>query len=98
MIHAILLKRVSLGFLCLSQLCFSQASLSKGTPPTSIHIDARKTLHVIPRTIYGTFLEPIGNSTYNGLWSEILENPSFEEGLWSAAGVRRMTEAEPALI
>ena len=27
----------------------------------------------IPRTIFGTFLEPIGNSTYNGLWAEILE-------------------------
>ena len=35
---------------------------------------------------------------YNGLWAEILENPSFEENLWSAANVRRMTESEPALL
>lgn len=66
---------------------------------TAIDIDAAKPAsYKIPRTIYGTFLEPIGNSTYNGLWAEILENPSFEENLWSAAGVRRMTEAEPSLI
>jgi alpha-L-arabinofuranosidase len=37
----------------------------------------------IPRTIFGTFLEPIGNSTYNGLWAELLQNSSFEAGLWS---------------
>jgi alpha-N-arabinofuranosidase len=24
----------------------------------------------IPRTIFGSFLEPIGNSTYNGLWAD----------------------------
>jgi alpha-N-arabinofuranosidase len=76
--------------------CTLAASLSA---QTAIDVDAAKpAAYKIPRTIYGTFLEPIGNSTYNGLWSEILENPSFEEGLWSAAGVRRMTEAEPALI
>ncbi len=66
---------------------------------TKIEIDASKpAAYQIPRTIYGTFLEPIGNSTYNGLWAEILENPSFEENLWSAAGIRRMTEAEPSLV
>ncbi|MDQ6707630.1 MAG: hypothetical protein M3Z85_16840 [Acidobacteriota bacterium] len=66
---------------------------------TKIEIDASKpAAYQIPRAIYGTFLEPIGNSTYNGLWAEILENPSFEENLWSAAGIRRMTEAEPSLV
>ena len=42
-----------------------------------VEIDAGKVLHSIPRTIYGTFLEPIGHSTYGGLWAQILENPSF---------------------
>ncbi|MGI8991221.1 MAG: alpha-L-arabinofuranosidase C-terminal domain-containing protein [Bryobacteraceae bacterium] len=66
---------------------------------TTIEVDASKpAAYQIPRAIYGTFLEPIGNSTYNGLWAEILENPSFEENLWSAAGIRRMTEAEPSLV
>ncbi len=51
----------------------------------------------IPRTIYGSFLEPIGNSTYNGLWAEILQNPSLEENLWSARNVAEMVRDEPAL-
>jgi alpha-L-arabinofuranosidase len=51
----------------------------------------------IPRTIFGTFLEPIGNSTYNGLWAELLENPSMESGLWSPANVARMLRDRPEL-
>jgi alpha-N-arabinofuranosidase len=51
----------------------------------------------IPRTIFGSFLEPIGNSTYNGLWAEILQNPSLESGLWSAGNVSRMLHDEPSL-
>jgi alpha-N-arabinofuranosidase len=51
----------------------------------------------IPRTLFGTFLEPIGNSTYNGLWAEILENPSFEAGLWDVRHIETMVRAEPEL-
>ncbi len=51
----------------------------------------------IPRTIFGTFLEPIGNSTYNGLWAEVLQNPSLEEGLWSAQNVTEMLRERPEL-
>ena len=51
----------------------------------------------IPRTIFGTFLEPIGNSTYNGLWAEILENPSFESGLWSSQKIADMLHDRPEL-
>jgi alpha-N-arabinofuranosidase len=53
--------------------------------------------YTIPRTIFGTFLEPIGNSTYGGLWAQLLENPSFEENLWSVRGIQRKVEEEPAL-
>ncbi len=64
----------------------------------TIEIDAsHKAAYVIPRTIYGTFLEPIGNSIYGGLWAQLLENPSFEDNLWSADGIRRKLEREPAL-
>lgn len=52
----------------------------------------------IPRTIFSSFLEPIGNSTYNGLWAEIIQNPSFENGLWSTATVRNMVSADPELL
>ncbi len=51
----------------------------------------------IPPTIFGSFLEPIGNSTYNGLWAEVLQNPSFEENLWSAPAIAHMLTEEPAL-
>jgi alpha-N-arabinofuranosidase len=64
----------------------------------TIRIDANKsTGEPIPRTIFGTFLEPIGNSSYNGLWAEILQNPSLEAGLWSAPHVVEMLKSDPAL-
>ena len=64
----------------------------------TINIDiARKADYTIPRTIFGTFHEPIGNSNYGGLWAQLLKNPSFEEILWSVRNVERMAENEPAL-
>ena len=78
----------------------SQSAISESAQPkpVTIRIDAaRRSSFDIPRTIFGSFLEPIGNSTYNGLWSEILQNPSFEENLWSARNVARMIEDEPTL-
>ncbi len=51
----------------------------------------------IPPTLFGSFLEPIGHSTYGGLWSELLENGSFEEGLWSAGAIARMIKERPEL-
>ena len=35
--------------------------------------------------------------TYGGLWSELLENGSFEEGLWSAGAIVRMIKEWPEL-
>ena len=65
-------------------LALSAAAFAQTQPPaeTIIQVDARKTAtYTVPRSIFGTFLEPIGNSTYNGLWTEILQNPSFEDSL-----------------
>lgn len=65
---------------------------------TTIRVNAAQSAGPeIPRTIFGTFLEPIGNSTYNGLWAEILENPSLEAGLWDARHVEQMLAAHPEL-
>ena len=65
---------------------------------TVIDVDAGKPLgYRIPRTIYGTFLEPIGKSIYGGLWAQILENPSFEDNLWNAAAIERMLQQQPDL-
>src|SRR6516165_8145497 len=64
----------------------------------TITIDASKPAsYKIPRTIFGTFLEPIGNSIYNGLWAELLENPSFEDNLWTAPNIRDMIHERPEL-
>ena len=70
-------------------LCAAGAYAADAT----IEIDAaRKASYKIPRTIFGTFLEPIGKSIYPGLWAQVLENPSFEDNLWSADSLRRRIE------
>lgn len=77
----------------------AQITIDQPIPPVAtIQVDANRSVgREIPRTIFGTFLEPIGNSTYNGLWAEILENPSLEMGLWDAAHVQQMLSAHPEL-
>src|ERR1700730_466836 len=74
-------------------------SASLQTNVTNMHINAEKTAgYRIPRTIFGSFLEPIANSTYGGLVAEVLENPSFEEGLWDVAHIKKMIAADPQLV
>lgn len=77
----------------------SQITVTQPIPQlATIDVDAGKVeIDPLPRTIFGTFLEPIGNSTYNGLWAEILENPSFEAGLWSPARIAEMLHDRPEL-
>ena len=74
--------------------CFRAFALQ---PDAVIQVDASKVQHPIPRTIYGTFLEPIGHSTYGGLWAQILDNPSFEENLWSPRQITEMLKERPEL-
>ncbi len=52
---------------------------------------------IIPSSLFGSFLEPIGHSTYGGLWADVIENGSLEEGLWSAGNVDAMLKARPQL-
>lgn len=83
------------SFLALALLAASAAAQPM---PATIEIDAaRPASYTIPRTIFGTFLEPIGRSIYPGLWAQELQNPSFEDNLWSAGQIRRMLDANPAL-
>jgi alpha-L-arabinofuranosidase len=83
------------GFLCTGLLAQSRRD---GRTEVTLRINASTTAdYKIPRSIFGTFLEPIGNSIYNGLWAQILQNPSFEDGLWSAKNVATMLSAEPML-
>lgn len=64
----------------------------------TVHVDANRDAGAkISPTIFGSFLEPIGNSTYGGLWAQILRNPSLEAGLWDAPHVRMMLHNHPEL-
>lgn len=76
-----------------------QITVDHPIPPiASIRVDAGQSSGTkIPRTIFGSFLEPIGNSTYNGLWAGLLQNPSLESGMWDAAHVAEMLKQTPAL-
>ena len=89
---------LSLCFLDRGQGC-AQMTESPAPANSVTHlVIARPAIHrVIPDTLFGSFLEPIGSSTYGGLWAQVLENSSFEEGLWSANHVSEMLRAKPEL-
>ena len=82
-----------------TQWVYAQTVVEQPIPSVAkITVDAANAdPETIPRSIFGTFLEPIGNSTYNGLWAEVLENPSFEAGLWSPQNVRQLLQERPEL-
>ena len=64
----------------------------------TIEIDTRKVVHEVPRTIFGGFMEPLRSSVYGGgIWAQLLENPSFEENLWSADALTHMVQGRPEL-
>ena len=65
--------------------------------PIEVRITRPATPEAIPTSVFGSFLEPIGKSTYGGLWADALENPSFESGLWSAGNVAKMLHSRPEL-
>jgi alpha-N-arabinofuranosidase len=79
-------------------LCTCPFAQSQPAAEIIVRIDVSKTANYsIPRSIFGTFLEPIGNSTYNGLWAELLRNPSFEDSLWDVKHVAEMVKDDPEL-
>ena len=74
----------------------SESSLGVQNRPIVIRVSRPDTRQDIAPTLFGSFLEPIGHSTYGGLWANVVENPSFEEGLWSAENLEALwnTNAE----
>ena len=63
-----------------------------------IEIDAQKVVHLVPRTVFGGFMEPLRSAIYTGgLWAQLLDNPSFEDNLWSAAAIVHMMQNRPEL-
>lgn len=67
------------------------------TKPVTIHVTRPSVPRPIPSSVFGSFLEPIGKSTYGGLWADVIENPSFEEGLWSVENIETLTRERPGL-
>ncbi len=63
----------------------------------AIHVTRPPVPRPIPGSVFGSFLEPIGKSTYGGLWADVVENPSFEEGLWSVENIDSLVQERPGL-
>jgi alpha-N-arabinofuranosidase len=62
-----------------------------------VHVSANGT-KIVPETLFGSFLEPIGNSINNGISAEILVNRSLEDGLWNHVNLENMFREQPELI
>jgi alpha-N-arabinofuranosidase len=76
----------------------AQITEVRGNPATvTVHVGAEGSERV-PDSIFGSFLEPIGNSINNGVVAEILVNGSLESGLWNHANLENMFRDEPDLI
>ncbi|GGH08184.1 alpha-L-arabinofuranosidase C-terminal domain-containing protein [Silvibacterium dinghuense] len=80
----------------------SSAQMSESAPlpagrPIAIRVSRPQTPQEIAPTLFSSFLEPIGHSTYGGLWADVVVNPSFEEGLWSAENLEEQWNADPDL-
>lgn len=75
-----------------------QIAVQIPTPPiVTVHIAASGSQQVSD-TIFGSFLEPIGNSINNGLVAEILVNRSLESGLWNRTNLEAMFTDQPELV
>ncbi len=77
----------------------AQITESASAANTLIHVRVSRPTESrsIPPELFGSFLEPIGHSTYGGLWADVIENPSFEEGMWSAGNAASLLAARPEL-
>jgi alpha-L-arabinofuranosidase len=94
----------SFTLLCLAILAVPHAmsQISESSPglqdePIVIRVSQPNTRQKIAPTLFGSFLEPIGHSTYGGLWANVVENPSFEVGLWSAENLEMLWNSRPEL-
>jgi len=77
---------------------YAQVSPSRPMPATvTVHIGAEGTERVTD-TIFGSFLEPIGNSINNGIAAEVLVNGSLESGLWNHTNLENLFREQPELI
>jgi alpha-N-arabinofuranosidase len=77
---------------------WGQISVARPMPATvTVHV-APTGQQRVPDTIFGSFLEPIGNSINNGIDAEILVNRSLEAGLWNHTNLENLFREQPELI
>ncbi len=97
--RAFVFSTASLLALLTSSSAACQITSSAGSQDAIIHlrVSVPQTPQAIPATLFGSFLEPIGHSTYGGLWADVVENPSFENGLWSLPRQEEMLQKRPEL-
>ena len=76
----------------------AQIVVVKPNPPKIlVHVASIGTVRVAD-TVFGSFLEPIGNSINNGIAAEILVNRSLEAGLWNHVNLENLYREQPELI
>lgn len=86
------------GFATSAAGILAQITPSRPMPAgITVHVGEQGTERV-PDTIFGTFLEPIGDSINNGIVAEVLVNGSLESGLWNHTNLEKMFREQPELI
>lgn len=95
--------RFSKAYTLIACLLFSlhvkaQITQARPMPATvTVHVGTDGT-EKVPHAIFGSFLEPIGDSINNGVVAEILVNGSLEAGLWNHTNLEAMFSEQPDLI
>jgi alpha-N-arabinofuranosidase len=83
------------SFLVRSQ---AQITVSRPMPATVTVTVGGEGTDRVPPTLFGAFLEPIGDSINHGINAEILVNGSLESGLWNHTNLEKMFFDQPELI
>lgn len=93
-------RRLPAALLSLCYLAAAGAQVTVITPmPQTVTVHVSPTgKETVPPALFGSFLEPIGNSINHGITSEILTNPSLESGLWNHVNLENLFREQPELI
>ncbi|MGB6722278.1 MAG: alpha-L-arabinofuranosidase C-terminal domain-containing protein [Terracidiphilus sp.] len=85
-------------FLAAAAAAHAQISESRPMPAVvTVRVGPAGTERV-PDGLFGSFLEPIGNSINGGVVAEILTNGSLESGLWNHSNLEELFRDQPELI
>ena len=92
-------KAITALLLCVTTISGAAQIISGRPTPAQVvvHVESKGTQKV-PDTLFGSFLEPIGNAINNGIAAEILVNRSLEDGLWNHVNLENMFREQPELI